>query len=111
MPIGRSNSLDLMVNPKQRVKLFRQTNNLVKNKELFVVDFWNSGALASGCISAGRDVAGFLYIDWDGKVSPCAFNPYTPVNINEVYEAGGNLDDILKDPFFEAIRQWQKIII
>ncbi len=108
MPIGRSSSLDLMVNPKQRVKLFRQMHRLVKDKKLFVADFWNSGALSSGCISAGRDGAGYLYIDWKGDVSPCAFNPYTPVNINEVYAKGGNLNDVLKKPFFEAIRQWQK---
>jgi len=108
MPIGRSNSLELMVNPQQRVKMFRQTQKLVKDKKLFVADFWNSGALASGCISAGREGAGYLYIDWKGDVSPCAFNPYTPVNIHDVYARGGNLNDILKQPFFKAIRQWQK---
>jgi len=107
MPIGRSNSLELMVNPEQRVKMFRQNQSLVKDKKLFVADFWNSGALANGCISAGRK-GGYLYIDWKGDVSPCAFNPYTPVNIYNIYAKGGNLDDVLKEPFFEAIRQWQK---
>ena len=82
--------------------------HLVKDKKLFVADFWNSGAVAGGCISAGRESAGYLYIDWDGNVSPCAFNPYTPVNIHDVYANGKTLNDVLKEPFFEAIRQWQK---
>jgi len=107
MPIGRSTSLELMVNPEQRVKMFRQTKKLVEDKNLFVADFWNSGVIANGCISAGRQGNGYLYIDWNGNVSPCAFNPYSPVNINEVYARGGNLNDVLEEPFFEAIRQWQ----
>jgi len=106
MPIGRSISLELMVTPKQRVKMFRQYQRLVKDKKLFVADFWNSGAIANGCISAGRH-GGYLYIDWNGKVSPCAFNPYTPMNINEVYKKGGTLNNVLEAPFFKAIRNWQ----
>ena len=108
MPIGRSNSLELMVSPEQRVKMFRQHHRLIKDKKLFVADFWNSGALASGCISSGRESTGYLYFDWKGDVSPCAFLPYTPVNIHDIYAKDGNLNDVLKQPFFEAIRQWQK---
>ena len=106
MPIGRSTSLELMVSPEQRVRMFRQYQRLVRDRQLFVADFWNSGAVADGCISAGRP-GGYLYIDWNGKISPCAFNPYTPLNINEVYENGGTLNDALRAPFFEAIRDWQ----
>jgi len=107
MPIGRSTSLELMVSPKQRVKMFRQYKRLVKDRQLFVADFWNSGAVADGCISAGRSGGGYLYIDWNGKISPCAFNPYTPININDIYKHGGTLNDALKAPFFQAIRDWQ----
>ncbi len=107
MPIGRSTSLELMVSPEQRVKMFRQYKRLVKDKQLFVADFWNSGAVADGCISAGRSRGGYLYIDWNGKISPCAFNPYTPININDVYKNGGTLNDALSAPFFQAIRNWQ----
>ena len=106
MPIGRAN-LDLMVSPEQRVKMFRQTQHLVKDRRLFVADFWNSGCVSDGCISAGR-YGGYLYIDWNGNVTPCVFNPYSPVNINEVYKKGGTLNDVLKEPFFKSIRQWQK---
>ncbi len=107
MPIGRSTSLELMVTPKQRVKMFRQYQHLVKDKKLFVADFWNSGAVVNGCISSGR-AGGYLYIDWNGKISPCVFNPYSPLNINEVYKRGETLNDVLNAPFFEAIRKWQK---
>ncbi len=106
MPIGRAN-LDLMVSPKQRIKMLRQTQHLVKDRRLFVADFWNSGCVSDGCISAGRH-GGYLYIDWNGNVTPCVFNPYSPVNINEVYKKGGTLDDVLKEPFFKSIRQWQR---
>ena len=60
MPIGRSTSLELMVSPKQRVKMFKQYKRLVKDRQLFVADFWNSGAVADGCISAGRSDGGYL---------------------------------------------------
>jgi len=107
MPIGRANSLNLMVTPKQRVEMFRKNQHLVKDKNFFVADFWNSGCVSNGCISAGKP-GGYLYIEWNGNITPCVFNPYSPVNVNEVYKEGGTLNDVLKEPFFEAIRQWQK---
>jgi len=106
MPIGRA-SLDLMVSPEQRIKMLRQTRHLVKDRKIFIADFWNSGCVSDGCISAGRR-GGYLYIEWNGNVTPCVFNPYSPVNINDVYKKGGTLNDVLKEPFFKAIRQWQK---
>ena len=108
MPIGRVDSLDLMVSPKQRIKMFRQTQRLVKNRRLFIADFWNSGCVSDGCISAGKSKGGYLYIDWNGNVTPCVFNPYSPVNIHDIYKKGGALNNVLKEPFFESIRQWQK---
>lgn len=107
MPIGRADSLDLMVTPEQRLKMFRKTQHLVKDHKIFIADFWNSGCVSNGCISAGR-TGGYLYIEWNGNVTPCVFNPYSPVNIYDVYKKGGTLNDVLKEPFFEAIRQWQK---
>ncbi len=107
MPIGRANTLALMVTPEQRVKMFRQVQHLLRDRHLFIADFWNSGCLSKGCISAGRE-GGYLYIEWNGNITPCVFNPYSPVNIYDVYKSGKNLNDVLKEPFFEAIRQWQK---
>lgn len=107
MPIGRANCLDLMVSPKQRLAMFRKTQHLVKDRKIFIVDFWNNGCVTDGCISAGKS-GGYLYIEWNGNVTPCVFNPYSPVNVNEIYKKGGTLNDVLKEPFFESIRQWQK---
>lgn len=107
MPIGRADSLEMMVTPDQRVKMFRQTQHLVRDKQYFIADFWNSGCLTNGCISAGKE-SGYLYIDWHGNITPCVFNPYSPVNILDIYKRGGTLNDALKEPFFVAIQEWQK---
>jgi len=71
-----------------------------------MVDFWNSGTCVEGCISAGSQ-GGFLYIDWNGNITPCAFNPYSAVNIYDIYKEGKNLNDVLQAPYFKAIREWQ----
>ena len=107
MPIGRSYTLDLMVTPQQRLQMYFKTWKYIKEKGLFLADFWNCGAVSSGCISAGR-AGGYLYIDWNGNVMPCVFNPYKVDNIIEVYEKGGNLNTILFSSFFKSIREWQK---
>ena len=106
MPIGREYTLDLMVTPEQRKWMFEQEQHLVRDKKLFIADFWNSGAVSNGCISAGRP-GGYFYIDWNGTATPCVFFPYSVHNIKEVYENGDNLNTILFSPFFRAIRQWQ----
>jgi MoaA/NifB/PqqE/SkfB family radical SAM enzyme len=107
MPIGRAESLNLMVTPEQRLRMFRKTQYLVKEQKKFIADFWNSGCVSNGCISAGKP-GGYLYIEWNGNITPCVFNPYSPVNIYEVYKKGGTLNDVLNEPFFKSIRQWQK---
>ena len=106
MPIGRGVSLDLMPTPEQRAWMWQRTWQVIREKRYFLPDFWNMGTASFGCISAGRE-GGYLYIDWDGKVMPCAFVPHSPVNINEVYQQGGTLSDVLDAPFFKAIRGWQ----
>ncbi len=107
MPIGRSYTLDLMVNPEQRKWMFEREQHLIREKALFIADFWNSGAVANGCISGGRP-GGYFYIDWNGNCLPCAFNPYTVDNIKQVYQEGGDLNTVLMNPFFQAIRKWQR---
>ena len=107
MPIGRA-SLGLMVTPEQRKRMFRKTQELVRDRQLFIADFWNSGCVSDGCISAGKSKGGYFYIDWNGNVTPCVFNPYSPVNIHDIYKKGGALNDVLQEPFFKSIRQWQK---
>lgn len=105
MPIGRQQTLDQLVTPEQRLRMLRDTWAAVKHQKMLVADFWNSGVSAGGCVSAGRP-GGYLYIDWNGNITPCVFNPYSPLNIREVYREGKNLNDVVQHPFFKEIRQW-----
>lgn len=107
MPIGRQQTLDLVVTPEQRLRMYRESWRAVTQKKMFVVDFWNSAEASDGCVSAGKP-GGYLYIDWNGNLTPCVFNPYSPVNITELYNQGKTLNDALQHPFLKAIRAWQK---
>ncbi len=107
MPIGRSFTLDLMPTPEQRVWMWQRVWKLIRERHLFLADFWNHGTLSDGCLAGGRSNGGYLYIDWNGAVSPCVFVPYSPVNVRRVYAEGGSLNDIWEDPFFAGIRDWQ----
>lgn len=108
MPIGRSFTLDLLPTPEQRVWMWRRSWEIVRNRRMFLVDFWNSGTACDGCLSAGgHGKGGYFYIDWNGAVSPCVFLPYSPVNVKDVYQRGGTLNDVWADPFFQSLRQWQ----
>lgn len=108
MPIGRSFTLDLMPTPEQRLWMWRRSWEIVRERRLFLADFWNHGTACDGCIAAGRyKGGGYLYIDWDVAVTPCVFVPYSPVNIKDVYAQGKTLSDVWGEPFFEGIRQWQ----
>jgi len=107
MPIGRSFTLDLMPTPEQRIWMWRRSWEVIEKRRIFLIDFWNQGPLVQGCISAGRQ-GGYIYIDWNGKVMPCVFAPYSAANILDIYAKGGTLNDVWNLPFFEAIRQWQR---
>ncbi len=106
MPIGRGFTLDLLPSPEQRAWMWKRTWEVIRDRGYFLVDFWNLGTCSNGCIAAGRR-GGYLYVDWNGKVMPCVFNPYSPVNINDAYGEGKTLNDILEEPFFQALREWQ----
>lgn len=109
MPIGRSFTLDLMPTPQQRLWMWHRSWEVMREKRLFLVDFWNHGTLCEGCLSAGgSDAGGYFHIDWNGAMSPCAFLPYSPVNIQDVYAAGGTLQDAWANPFFSDLRKWQR---
>jgi len=107
MPIGRRFTLDLMVTPEQRREMYLKTWKLIREKGLFIADFWNCGTVSNGCISAGRP-RGYFYIDWNGNVMPCVFNPYKTHNIIEVYKEGRDLNTVLFSPLFKEIREWQE---
>jgi MoaA/NifB/PqqE/SkfB family radical SAM enzyme len=104
MPIGRGYTVDLVVTPQQRLWMWRRTWQIIRERRIFLADFWNCGTVTEGCIAAGTS---YLYIDWNGKVMPCVFVPYAACNIHAIYERGGTLDDVYDLPYFRAIRRWQ----
>ncbi len=106
MPIGREFTLDLLPTPEQRVSLLHKIWKLVREEEIFIADFWNSGTASDGCICAARG-GGYFYIDWNGDVMPCVFVPYSLHNIVDVYKNGGNLDTVIASKLFADIRDWQ----
>ncbi len=80
----------------------------MREKHVFLPDFWNHGTLVDGCLASGRsNGGGYIYINWDGKIMPCVFVPYSPTNINDVYASGKDLNDVYEEPFFRDIRAWQ----
>ncbi len=107
LPVGRNADFKLMPTPSQRFEFWKEIWNIIEKKKLFLLDFWNHGPLVKGCISAGRD-GGYLHIDWNGKVMPCVFTPFSAGNINDIYKNGGTLNDLWKTPFLKSIRDWQK---
>lgn len=106
MPIGRDFSDDLMITPKQRIQLHTVQEKMLKEKEYFIVDFWNGASMSNGCISCAKSY-GYFYINWDGNIMPCVFVPYYQDNINTVYNSGKTLSDALFSPFFIQGRNWQ----
>jgi MoaA/NifB/PqqE/SkfB family radical SAM enzyme len=106
MPIGRAYTLQWLPTPEQRLWMWRRAWQLVYERHLFLADFWNSGTASLGCISAGHE-GGYMTVDWNGKVSPCVFIPYSPLNIHDVYARGKTLVDVWLHPFFAKLRSWQ----
>jgi MoaA/NifB/PqqE/SkfB family radical SAM enzyme len=107
MPMGRDQRLDMMVPPESRVEMARRMWRLVRERKIFLIDFWNSATVSQGCIAAAR-YGGYFHINWDGDIMPCVFTPYAADNINEIYARGGDLSAAIKSPFFEKIRNWQR---
>jgi MoaA/NifB/PqqE/SkfB family radical SAM enzyme len=107
MPMGRSFTLELMMTPQQRLRLFQRVWWLVRNRHIFIADFWNTATATNGCLAAGR-AGGYFHVNWNGDVSPCVFFPYSPVNVRDVFARGGTLDEVWAQPFFADIRGWQR---
>jgi MoaA/NifB/PqqE/SkfB family radical SAM enzyme len=106
MPMGRAFTLEMLPTPEQRLRMWQRSWHLVHERQLFLADFWNSGTAANGCVSAGHP-GGYLTVDWNGKIAPCVFVPYTPLNIRDVYAQGKNLNDVWAHPFLATLRAWQ----
>ena len=107
MPIGRGSALDLMVTPEQRKRMLDRELELVEKRGHFFMDFWNSGHISGGCISAGK-AGGFFHIDWNGDVSPCVFVPYAVDNVYDIYRSHRTLGSVLEQPVLKEMRDWQE---
>lgn len=107
MPIGRFPNFDWMPTPDQRIPFWQRSWEVVRQRHLFLLDFWNHGPLVEGCIAAGRE-RGYLHIDWNGDVMPCVFMPYAAANLLEIYNQGGTLNELWTKSFFHTVRQWQR---
>jgi MoaA/NifB/PqqE/SkfB family radical SAM enzyme len=108
MPVGRGrDEMGLMVSPQKRLQLYRKWEKLLAEKKYCVADFWNSGALARGCIAYGRS-GGYAYVDWHGNVTPCAFVPYYVDNVHELYKNGKTLADAMFSELMKNGRKWQR---
>jgi len=100
IPIGRDPQLDLMPTPEQRDMLRRRVKEIRSTKSIFVADFWNDGPMVGGCIAGGRR---YMHINSKGDVEPCVFVHFAVDNIKEK-----SLMEVIKSPFFEAIRERQR---
>jgi MoaA/NifB/PqqE/SkfB family radical SAM enzyme len=106
MPIGRGYTIDRMVTPEQRRRMLDRQLDLMKNRGLFFIDFWNGGPMSGGCLSAARP-GGYFHVDWNGDVSPCVFIPYAVDNVYEMYRSHRTLTSVLDRPVFKELREWQ----
>ncbi|NLN76248.1 MAG: radical SAM protein [Armatimonadetes bacterium] len=98
VPVGKDPDLDLLVSPSQRNCIRRFTWDMLRNKGLFIADFWNSGPMSLGCLAGGR----YLHINNRGDIEPCVFFKFTSHNIRDC-----RLIDALRSPLFAQIREGQ----
>ncbi|MEO0143233.1 MAG: radical SAM protein, partial [candidate division WOR-3 bacterium] len=85
---------------------WKKSWEVIRKRKIMFADFWNHGPVSDGCISAGRP-GGYFYLDWQANVYPCVFFPYAAANLKELYEKGGNLNDLINLPLHKKIREWQ----
>ena len=99
MPIGADAVPELMVSAEQRKFMYEQIQKFRKTKPIFTIDFWNDGDAVGGCVAGGR---GYLHINANGDVEPCAFIHYSDSNIREK-----TLLEAYQSPLFQAYRKGQ----
>ena len=99
IPLGKNADTNLIATPKQRTYMYRRVREIRQNKPIFVLDFWNDGEYADGCIAGGRK---YLHINARGDVEPCAFIHYAINNIHDI-----SLLEALKDPLFLEYKKHQ----
>jgi len=99
MPLGKDARTELMVTPEQREFMYHKVREFRNTKPIFLMDFWNDGEHAGGCIAGGRT---YMHINANGDVEPCAFIHYSNANIKEA-----SLIEALQSPLFLQYRKHQ----
>ena len=99
VPVGGERDFSLMATPEQRAWMAERIVQMRKTLPLFVLDFWNDGEAAHGCIAGGRR---YLHINAAGEVEPCAFIHYAVDNIKDK-----SVEEILTSPLMKAYQSRQ----
>ncbi len=100
MPIGRSPSMDLVPTPSQRGHRFERIVALREWCPFLIIDFWNDGPLAGGCLAGGRR---YLHINHKGDIEPCVFCQLSTDNLHDT----SLLDALRSSRLLSAIRKRQ----
>ena len=98
VPVGKDPDLSLIVTPWQRDKIRQFTWDMLREKGLFIADFWNSGPMSKGCIAGGK----YLHVNNKGDIEPCVFFKFTTHDVRS-----SRLIDALRSPLFSEIRKAQ----
>jgi len=99
MPVGREPKLDLMPTPEQRVFLSKRVKETRSTKPIMVMDFWNDGEHAGGCIAGGRK---YLHVNNRGDYEVCVFCHFAKDNIKDK-----TLVEAIGSDFFREFRSHQ----
>jgi len=99
VPVGGEADLDLMATPEQRALMYRQVQKFRTEKPIFLMDFWNDGEAAGGCIAGGRS---YFHINAQGDVDHSGFDHYANVNIKDT-----SVGEALACPLFRAYQENQ----
>jgi MoaA/NifB/PqqE/SkfB family radical SAM enzyme len=97
LPIGQGADLSLCLNAEQRSYVKQKVEKYIAKHSFTIIDFANNGHLLYGCVGAGN---GFIHINANGDLEPCAFFHYSDVNINDM-----TLKEALNSPFFKRFRK------
>lgn len=98
-PIGCDADLSLCLDAAKRETVRNRFSDYSQNRGLTIIDLFNSGHKAFGCVGAG---SGYIHITANGDVEPCAFCHYSDANLHDM-----SLQKALQSPFMRAFRKGQ----
>ncbi|MFL0195593.1 radical SAM protein [Clostridium sp. WILCCON 0269] len=98
MPVGKKPDVNLMLTPKQRIRLGERVREIRSSKPYFAIDFFNDAPYVGGCI-AGKY---YCHINSKEDVEPCIFAHFAADNLKEK-----KLVDVFNSDFFKELRHRQ----